>query len=114
MDPSTRSRQRDRTKADKVAAWVAATPADFRFSVKAQRGGSFRSLQVDPGERLTAMGANWFEGEDGAAGEDGQIRHASFGTSGMAWSDVTAIAATAARSTIATIIQLYLVANISG
>ena len=22
--------------------------------------------QVDPGERLTAMGANWFEGEDGA------------------------------------------------
>lgn len=33
----------------KVAAWVAATPPDFRFAVKAQRGGSFRSLQVDPG-----------------------------------------------------------------
>ena len=32
----------------KVAAWVAATPPDFRFSVKAQRGGSFRALQVDP------------------------------------------------------------------
>ncbi len=32
----------------KVAAWVAATPSDFRFAVKAQRGGSFRSLQVDP------------------------------------------------------------------
>lgn len=31
-----------------VAAWLAATPADFRFAVKAQRGGSFRSLQVDP------------------------------------------------------------------
>ena len=31
-----------------VAAWLAATPADFRFAVKAQRGGSFRALQVDP------------------------------------------------------------------
>jgi uncharacterized protein YecE (DUF72 family) len=31
-----------------VAAWLAATPADFRFSVKAQRGGSYRALQVDP------------------------------------------------------------------
>jgi uncharacterized protein YecE (DUF72 family) len=31
-----------------VAGWVAATPDDFRFSVKAQRGGSFRALQVDP------------------------------------------------------------------
>lgn len=32
----------------KVAAWLAATPDDFRFAVKAQRGGSFRSLMVDP------------------------------------------------------------------
>jgi uncharacterized protein YecE (DUF72 family) len=31
-----------------VATWVAATGPDFRFAVKAQRGGSFRSLQVDP------------------------------------------------------------------
>jgi uncharacterized protein YecE (DUF72 family) len=31
-----------------VAGWVAATSDDFRFSVKAQRGGSFRALQVDP------------------------------------------------------------------
>jgi uncharacterized protein YecE (DUF72 family) len=31
-----------------VAAWVAATPEDFRFAVKAQRGGSYRALQVDP------------------------------------------------------------------
>jgi uncharacterized protein YecE (DUF72 family) len=31
-----------------VAAWLAATPDDFRFSVKAQRGGSYRALQVDP------------------------------------------------------------------
>ena len=31
-----------------VAAWLASTPADFRFAIKAQRGGSFRALQVDP------------------------------------------------------------------
>jgi uncharacterized protein YecE (DUF72 family) len=31
-----------------VAGWVSSTPDDFRFSVKAQRGGSFRALQVDP------------------------------------------------------------------
>ena len=35
-------------KAPKVAAWVGATGPEFRFAVKAQRGGSFRSLQVDP------------------------------------------------------------------
>lgn len=35
-------------KGPKVATWVAATGPDFRFAVKAQRGGSFRSLQVDP------------------------------------------------------------------
>jgi uncharacterized protein YecE (DUF72 family) len=34
--------------AAKVDAWLAATPPDFRFAVKAQRGGSYRSLQVDP------------------------------------------------------------------
>jgi uncharacterized protein YecE (DUF72 family) len=34
--------------AAKVAAWLAATPDDFRFAVKAQRGGSYRSLLVDP------------------------------------------------------------------
>jgi len=32
----------------KIATWLAATPDDFRFSVKAQRGGSFRALQTDP------------------------------------------------------------------
>ncbi|MFL5689325.1 MAG: DUF72 domain-containing protein [Chloroflexota bacterium] len=32
----------------KITAWLAATPDDFRFSVKAQRGGSFRALQTDP------------------------------------------------------------------
>ncbi|MFL5681091.1 MAG: DUF72 domain-containing protein [Chloroflexota bacterium] len=32
----------------KVHAWLAATPETFRFAVKAQRGGSMRSLAVDP------------------------------------------------------------------
>ena len=31
--------------AAKVAAWLAATPPDFRFSVKAQRGGSWRAMR---------------------------------------------------------------------
>ena len=31
-----------------IAGWVAATPPDFRFAIKAQRGGSYRALQVDP------------------------------------------------------------------
>jgi uncharacterized protein YecE (DUF72 family) len=31
-----------------VRAWLAATPAAFRFAVKAQRGASYRSLMVDP------------------------------------------------------------------
>lgn len=34
--------------ASKVDAWLAATPSGFRFAVKAQRGGSYRSLLVDP------------------------------------------------------------------
>jgi uncharacterized protein YecE (DUF72 family) len=35
-----------------VDGWLASTPPDFRFAVKAQRGASFRSLQVDPGESV--------------------------------------------------------------
>jgi uncharacterized protein YecE (DUF72 family) len=31
-----------------ITGWLAATPTDFRFAVKAQRGGSYRALQVDP------------------------------------------------------------------
>ncbi len=31
-------------KADRIAAWLAATPADFSFIVKAQRGGSMRAF----------------------------------------------------------------------
>jgi uncharacterized protein YecE (DUF72 family) len=34
--------------ATKVATWLAATPDDFRFSVKAQRGGSFRAFTGTP------------------------------------------------------------------
>jgi uncharacterized protein YecE (DUF72 family) len=34
--------------AAKVDAWLAATPTEFRFAVKAQRGGSYRSLLVNP------------------------------------------------------------------
>ena len=50
--------------ASKVEAWVAATPADFRFAVKAQRGGSFRALQVDP-----AASVPWLTGPYRAFGE---------------------------------------------
>jgi uncharacterized protein YecE (DUF72 family) len=35
-----------------IAGWVGATPSDFRFSIKAQRGGSYRALQVDPTESV--------------------------------------------------------------
>ena len=31
-----------------VDAWLAATPPDFRFAVKAQKGGSWRSIRMDP------------------------------------------------------------------
>jgi uncharacterized protein YecE (DUF72 family) len=33
----------------KVRAWLASTPADFRFVTKAQRGGSFRAITGDAG-----------------------------------------------------------------
>ncbi len=35
-------------KPDRIAAWLAATPDDFRFVVKAQRGGSMAALAADP------------------------------------------------------------------
>jgi uncharacterized protein YecE (DUF72 family) len=70
--------------ASKVAGWVTSTPPDFRFSVKAQRGGSFRALQVDPttsvpwltgpyrafGERL---GTVLFRVPDGVRRDDGKL-----------------------------------------
>ena len=49
--------------AAKVAAWLAATPPEFRFVVKAQRGGSARSL-VDP-----AASVAWLTGPYRAFGE---------------------------------------------
>jgi uncharacterized protein YecE (DUF72 family) len=48
----------------KIEAWLAATPGDFRFSVKAQRGGSFRALQTDP-----AGSVAWLTGPYRAFGE---------------------------------------------
>ena len=47
-----------------VAAWLASTPDDFRFAVKAQRGGSLRALQVDP-----AATVPWLIGPYRAFGE---------------------------------------------
>lgn len=47
-----------------VAGWLMATPDDFRFAVKAQRGGSFRALQVDP-----ATSVPWLTGPYRAFGE---------------------------------------------
>jgi uncharacterized protein YecE (DUF72 family) len=38
--------------AERIAAWAAATPAGFRFAVKAQRGGSLRALLADPAGTL--------------------------------------------------------------
>lgn len=48
----------------KVAGWVGATPDDFRFAVKAQRGGSFRALQADP-----VAAVPWLTGPYRAFGE---------------------------------------------
>jgi uncharacterized protein YecE (DUF72 family) len=50
--------------ASKVETWVAATPPDFRFAVKAQRGGSFRALGVDP-----TASVPWLTGPYRAFGE---------------------------------------------
>lgn len=41
--------------AARVAAWTAAVPQDFRFSVKAQRGGSMLALLRDPAEALARL-----------------------------------------------------------
>ena len=38
--------------AERIASWVSATPLEFRFVVKAQRGGSFRSLRGDATESV--------------------------------------------------------------
>ena len=51
-------------KPDKVATWLSATPPSFRFAVKAQRGGSYRALQVDP-----ATAVPWLTGPYAAFGD---------------------------------------------
>jgi uncharacterized protein YecE (DUF72 family) len=35
-----------------IDGWLAATPDDFRFAVKAQKGGSWRAIRVDPSESV--------------------------------------------------------------
>jgi uncharacterized protein YecE (DUF72 family) len=35
-----------------IEGWLAATPADFRFAVKAQKGGSWRAIRMDPAESV--------------------------------------------------------------
>ena len=68
----------------KVAAWVAATPPGFRFAVKAQRGGSFRALQVDPSESVPwltnpyrlfgeRLGSTLFRVPDGVGRDDAKL-----------------------------------------
>ncbi|MEO8570108.1 MAG: DUF72 domain-containing protein [Chloroflexota bacterium] len=47
-----------------VEGWVAATPPEFRFAIKAQRGGSFRAMQADP-----AVSVPWLTGPYRAFGE---------------------------------------------
>jgi uncharacterized protein YecE (DUF72 family) len=47
--PATRAKA---TTGSVVAAWVAATPPEFRFVVKAQRGASVRALYADPTESI--------------------------------------------------------------
>lgn len=36
-----------------IAGWLAATPSDFRFVVKAQRGAAWRALRADAGEAVS-------------------------------------------------------------
>lgn len=67
-----------------VDGWLAATPADFRFAVKAQRGSSFRALQVDPAESVAwlttpirrfgdRLGTILFRVPDGVARDDARL-----------------------------------------
>jgi uncharacterized protein YecE (DUF72 family) len=67
-----------------VEGWLAATPDDFRFSVKAQRGSSFRTLQVDPAESVAwltgplrrfgdRLGTILFRVPDGVARDDERL-----------------------------------------
>lgn len=56
--------------AAKVEAWLAATPATFRFSVKAQRGGSFRAFGAGAAAGAAPEpGLPWLTGPYRAFGE---------------------------------------------
>jgi uncharacterized protein YecE (DUF72 family) len=70
--------------ASKVETWLAATPPDFRFAVKAQRGGSFRALGVDPATAVAwltgpyrafgdRLGTVLFRVPDGVRRDDGKL-----------------------------------------
>lgn len=70
--------------AAKVEAWLAATPEDFRFAVKAQRGGSFRAMTAEPGPALAwltgpyrafgpRLGSVLFRVPDGVARDDRRL-----------------------------------------
>ena len=59
-------------KPEKVAAWLAATPDTFRFSVKAQRGGSWRAMSAGPMAAAAGgpePGLPWLTGPYRAFGE---------------------------------------------
>jgi uncharacterized protein YecE (DUF72 family) len=67
-----------------VDGWLSATPDDFRFSVKAQRSSSFRSLQADPVESVawltgplrrfgTRLGTVLFRVPDGVVRSDERL-----------------------------------------
>ena len=68
----------------KVAAWLTATPAGFRFSVKAQRGGSSRAMNGSPEAGLpwltgpyrafgTRLGTVLFRVPAGVSRDDGRL-----------------------------------------
>ncbi len=73
-----------RPTAQKIAAWCGATPAGFRFVVKAQRGASVRALYGDPTESVPwltealpgfgeRLGAVLFRIASPAARDDGRL-----------------------------------------
>lgn len=73
-----------RPSAAAVEAWLAATPPDFRFAVKAQRGSSFRALQPDPAESVAwltdplrrfgdRLGTILFRIPEGVTRDDGRL-----------------------------------------
>ena len=68
-----------------VTSWLSATPDDFRFAVKAQRGGSFRALQLDPAGSVpwltdpyrafgTRLGTVLFRVPEGVQRDDARLR----------------------------------------